>query len=154
MLDAFATVSDKLRELLASLEASTFVKRLKLASRKQMAVAKALNTTTLDAFGLDKKKVEEKQAKQSAEIASKQTEESGTIRVIQSDLEAYYQRKQDMRFKNILEQMKKTEVVAAVARICATRYAPRRARPTRCRRARRAPQPPPLSRRGPGGRRR
>ena len=39
------------------------------------------------------------------------------VRVIQTDLEAYYQRKQDMRFKNILDQMKKTEIAAALVRV-------------------------------------
>ena len=33
------------------------------------------------------------------------------VRVIQSDLDAYFQRKQDSRFKTILDEMKKTEIV-------------------------------------------
>ncbi len=117
LLDAFAKATDQLRELLAGLEASTFVKRLKLASKKQMGIASDLNTGTLGAFGLDKRKVAETEAKKSVEIATKEVEQSNIIRLIQSDLEAYFQRKQDMRFKNIVEQMKKTEVVAAVLRI-------------------------------------
>lgn len=117
LLDAFAKATDQLRELLASLEGSTFVKRLKSASRKQLTIASALNTGTLAAFGLDKKKVVEAIVTQSGEIATQQTEASQVVRVIQSDLEAYFQRKQDMRFKNILEQMKKTEVVAGLSKI-------------------------------------
>jgi len=117
LLDAFAKATDQLRELLASLEASTFVKRLKLASKKQIGIAGELNTGTLGAFGLDKHKVAEREAHNSADIATQEVDQSNVVRVIQSDLEAYFQRKQDMRFKNILEQMKKTEVVAALARI-------------------------------------
>ncbi|MBL9115099.1 MAG: hypothetical protein JNJ83_08825 [Verrucomicrobiaceae bacterium] len=117
LLAEFAKVSDQLRELLASLEASTFVKRLKGASKKQMAIAQSLTTSTLSAFGLDKNSVEAPQTKASEEVAVRQVEQSSVVRVIQSDLEAYYQRKQDMRFKNILDQMKKAEVVAALTRV-------------------------------------
>lgn len=117
LLDAFAKATDQLRELLASLEASTFVKRLKLAAKKQQAIAADLNTGTLQAFGEDKRKVAEKIAGKATEIAQREVDQSGVVRVIQSDLEAYFQRKQDQRFKTLLEQMKKTEVVAALARI-------------------------------------
>lgn len=117
LLEAFAKATDQMKDLLASLEGSTFVKRFKAASRKQMSIASMLNAGTLDAFGLDKKRVAEKQASKAREVAVQQTDASSVLRVIQSDLDAYYQRKQDMRFKNILDQMKKTEVVAAIARI-------------------------------------
>ncbi len=117
LLAAFAKVSDQLRELLASLEASTFVKRLKSASKKQMAIAQSLTISTLTAFGLEKTKVEPPAAKASDEVATRQVDQASTIRVIQSDLEAYYQRKQDMRFKNILDQMKKVEIVGALQRV-------------------------------------
>ena len=117
LLTAFAKVTDQLSNLLAGMEGSTFVKRLKAASKKQMGIASSLNANTLLAFGLDKKRVAQQEAQKSIEVAAQQTEASQVVRVIQSDLDAYFQRKQDTRFKNILDQMKKTEVVAALARI-------------------------------------
>jgi hypothetical protein len=54
--------------------------------------------------------------KEAASIAKRATEQSELVRIIQSDLEAYFQRKQDSRFKNILDQMKKGEVVRSLAR--------------------------------------
>jgi hypothetical protein len=117
LLAEFAKVADQLREVLASLEASTFVKRLKLASRKQMDVAKDLNTKTLDAFGLDDKKVPQEPAQTAAGIAAREAEESQTVRIIQSDLDAFFQRRSDMRFKNILDQMKKAAVVDGLAKL-------------------------------------
>ena len=117
LLTAFAKVTDQLSNLLAGMEGSTFVKRLKAASKKQMGIASTLNATTLQAFGLDKKRVAQSEVQKSNEVAVQQTEASTVVRVIQSDLDAYYQRKQDTRFKNILDQMKKTEVVAALSRI-------------------------------------
>lgn len=106
LLAEFARVSDELGAILASLEASTFVKRLKAASRQQLVAAKDLNTKTLSAFGLERQPV-----KDAAVIAENEKTQSETVRVIQSDLEAYFARKPDMHFKNIIGQMKETQVV-------------------------------------------
>ena len=95
-------------EILASLEASTFVKRFKAASRQQMNIASNINQKTLDAFGIEREPV-----KEAAPIAKSEKDQSEVVRVIQSDLDAYFQRKQDTRFKTILDDMKKTEIVRA-----------------------------------------
>lgn len=110
LLAEFARVSDELSAILASLEASTFVKRLKKASREQMVAATDLNTKTLSAFGLEMKPV-----KDAAAIAEHEKKQSETVRVIQSDLEAYYARKPEMHFKNVIGQMKNTRVVQMLA---------------------------------------
>jgi hypothetical protein len=52
LLAEFARVSDQLTEILASLEASTFVKRFKAASREQTTLASGISQKTLDAFGI------------------------------------------------------------------------------------------------------
>ncbi len=114
LLAEFAKVADQLSELMASLEASTFVKRLKFASRSQMTAASDLNSKTLSAFGLERKDVTPESAAHVDAIAGREKDQSEVVRVIQSDLEAYFQRRQDERFKNILEQMKKSEIVSAL----------------------------------------
>jgi hypothetical protein len=111
LLAEFAKVSDQLSEILASLEASTFVKRLKAASRQQMSIASNINQKTLDAFGIERAPV-----KAAEPIAKTAKDQSEVVRLIQSDLDAYFQRKQDARFKVILTEMKKTEIVRALAR--------------------------------------
>lgn len=111
LLAEFAKVSDQLSEILASLEASTFVKRFKAASRQQMNIATSINQKTLDAFGIEREPV-----KEAATIAKNAKNESEMVRIIQSDLDAYFQRKQDSRFKNILDEMRKAEVVRALVR--------------------------------------
>ncbi|MDB6155530.1 MAG: hypothetical protein JWL90_3983 [Chthoniobacteraceae bacterium] len=111
LLAEFAKVSDQLGEILASLETSTFVKRFKAASRQQMSIASNINQKTLDAFGIEREPL-----KEAAPIAQNAKDQSEVVRVIQSDLDAYFQRKQDSRLKTILEQMKKTEIVRALAR--------------------------------------
>lgn len=52
LLAEFARVSDQLGEILGSLEASTFVKRFKAASREQTQLASGISQQTLDAFGV------------------------------------------------------------------------------------------------------
>ena len=111
LLAEFAKVSDQLSEILSSLEASTFVKRFKAASRQQMSIASNINQKTLDAFGIEREPV-----KAAAPIAKQARDQSDVVRVIQSDLDAYFQRKQDSRFKTILDQMKRTEIVRALVR--------------------------------------
>ncbi len=117
LLAEFAKVTDQLQKILAGLEASTFVKRLKLASRKQMEMASGLSQKTLDSFGLVKASVQPEPARHTSAFSTQQKSESETVRVIQDDLDAYYQRKQEPRFKNILDQMKKTSVVSALDRV-------------------------------------
>lgn len=110
LLAEFAKVSDQLGDILGSLEASTFVKRLKAASRQQMSLAKNISQKTLDAFGIERNPVKAAEA-----IAKAAKDQSEVVRVIQSDLDAYFQRKQDARFKVILDEMRKTEIVHALA---------------------------------------
>lgn len=172
LLKEFAQVTDQLSEVLASLEASTFVKRLKAASREQLLVAKGLQSKTLEAFGLTpppkpisastdsqpspnkattaelatattpEPKAQPKPAAQpepkldlpSAEeiaavlekasindarnlLAGKSKQQSETVRVLQSDLDAYVQRRPDQHLKNVLSQMKETQVVRALAKV-------------------------------------
>lgn len=111
LLAEFAKVSDQLSEILGSLEASTFVKRLKNASKEQINLAETISQKTLDAFGIERASI-----KAAPPIAKRAKDQSEVVRTIESDLDAYYQRKQDNRYKTILEQMKKTEIVQALAR--------------------------------------
>ena len=110
LLAEFAKVSDQLSQIMASLEASTFVKRFKAASKEQMKLATTIDQKTLDAFGIQDAPVQE-----ASYIAQKAKDQSEVVRVIQSDLDAYFQRKQDARFKTTLDEMKKTDIVRAMA---------------------------------------
>lgn len=177
LLAEFAKVSDQLSEILASLEASTFVKRFKAASREQTQLASGISQKTLDAFGItreqpgtpvgelddeEKKELEEKvsgfvqkifgpkkvepapkveivklngegkpePAKEEPKkndapfvttyaplATSKAKDQSEVVKIIQSDLEAYFQRKPDQYFKKIIAEMKQTRVVHELKRV-------------------------------------
>lgn len=168
LLAEFAKVSDQLTEILASLEASTFVKRFKAASREQTQLASGISQKTLDAFGIVREQpggtlsdlpeatagqgtekdstptVEEPQTAKveppappatdgtvpaapkaeahfvttfAPEAFKKAKDQSGLVQVIQSDLEAYFQRRPDQHFKKVLAEMKQTKVVAELGRV-------------------------------------
>ncbi len=157
LLKEFAKVTDQLSEILASLEASTFVKRLKGASREQLQVANGLQRKTLEAFGLtpeaeqlpketvktgqrdvrepaDKKSGVEDPALPAADelvsalekisvvdarkiLSGKSGQQSEVVRVLQSDLDAYVQRRPDQHLKKVLGQMKESQVVRALGRV-------------------------------------
>lgn len=117
LLAEFAKVTDELQEILSSLEASTFVKRLKAASRKQTEIAASLNLTLNGGFGLPKHRVEQQLRDAAEQTSLAQDEQSRFVYHIQSDLEAYFQRKQDAIYKNVLDQMKSRAVVANIKTI-------------------------------------
>jgi hypothetical protein len=167
LLAEFARVSDQLSEILASLEASTFVKRLKAASREQQQLAGTISEKTLDAFGIVReparktleeikeeehkeleqkvqgfvdgifgkakavaaanaaKKDEEKKPEKEAPFvttyaplaSSKAKTQSDVVKVIQSDLEAYTQRKPEQYFKKVLGEMKSTKIISELKRV-------------------------------------
>ncbi len=111
LLAEFAKVSDQLNDILGSLEASTFVKRLKAASKQQMQMASHISTQTLDAFGIG-----HDTALAAVPIAHQAKEQSEIVRTLQNDLDAYSQRKSDAHFKKVLGEMRKTEIVRELER--------------------------------------
>jgi hypothetical protein len=111
LLAEFAKVSDELNAILGSLETSTFVKRLKTASRKQIKMADNIRQETLSSFGIQRGKLPEAEP-----ILGTAKEQSEFVRVIQEDLEAYATRKSDERFKKITAEMREVEPPKALNR--------------------------------------
>ena len=114
LLDAFAKVADELQRILNNLQGSTFVKRLKAASRKQLEVATDLNTTLQDGFGLDAALVADRRRKRLAHVAERELAASDRVYVIREDLAAYYQRVREQKFKEVLDEMLESHVVSGL----------------------------------------
>ncbi|MEY2600216.1 MAG: hypothetical protein RLZZ142_2475, partial [Verrucomicrobiota bacterium] len=110
LLKEFSKVAEELDSILKNLEASTFVKRLKAASRAQIQVAKTLSQSSLSSFGLTPIPSQDTEP-----LAQKAETRSEFVKLIQSDLDAYTTRKQDDRFKKILVEMQQSEVVRSLA---------------------------------------
>ena len=117
LLQQFAKVAQELQSILSSMETSTFVKRLKAASRRQMDIAKNLNETISNGFGKPKDQLTARLQDVATETAKAEEEESDKVYTIQTDLDAYFQRKQENIYKNVLDQMRATSVVTQLKKI-------------------------------------
>jgi hypothetical protein len=112
LLAEFAKVAEELKKLLGDLEGSTFVKRLKAASRNQLAVASELNESVPSSFGVGRSQMGEFSQDVLAKIAARELGHGDDVYVIQDDLEAYYNRVQQGKFRTVLNEMKSMQVVS------------------------------------------
>jgi hypothetical protein len=120
LLAEFAKVADELQKILNNLEGSTFVKRLKAASRRQLEVAGDLNKSRMDDFGVVKSQIDDRGQETAEKIAEREVAQSDSVYVIQEDLEAYYNRVQEGKFKTILNEMKTVQVVSQLREVAET----------------------------------
>ena len=105
LLDAFAKLADEMNRLLVSFENSTFVKRLKAASRKQIDIAVDLNN--LDSFGLDRTAALNNQSDRER-LAERETNESEAVSTIIQDMVAYSDRRPSPNYLRVLSEMQDT----------------------------------------------
>ncbi|MCA9055485.1 MAG: hypothetical protein KDA75_16705, partial [Planctomycetaceae bacterium] len=113
LLAEFEKIADELNELLANLEGSTLVKRLKAASRKQQQVSSKLASVVEDAFGAsDRQKGEQSQTFQ--ELAEVESKGSQDVSHIMDDMAAYYDRSRYVRFKVVLDNMRDLDVTGGL----------------------------------------
>ncbi len=101
LLDAFAKLADEMSRLLVSFENSTFVKRLKAASRKQIDVAVDLNN--LDSFGLERSAAKNQPDRE--RLAERETNESEAVSTIIQDMVAYSDRRPSPNYLRVLSEM-------------------------------------------------
>ena len=109
LLAEFQKVAEELQKLIGDLEGSTFVKRLKAMSRRELVVAKDVNQSTLSGFG--ERKLKQATLDRTKLLAKRQKAHSQTLQTIEDDLEAYANRMQQAKFKTVLAEMRKIEVV-------------------------------------------
>ena len=102
LLDAFAKLADEMSRLLVSFENSTFVKRLKAASRKQIDIAVDLND--LDSFGLERSAALNNKSRRER-LAERETNASGAVSTIIQDMVAYADRRPSPNYLRVLAEM-------------------------------------------------
>jgi hypothetical protein len=106
LLDEFSKVAADLQKVLSGLETSTFVKRLKSASRVQMNIAKTVTADLLKAFG-----IENAPPPEAAPIADTASKQADFFQNIHSDMEAFVVRRQDSALVKVFDQIKGLNVV-------------------------------------------
>jgi hypothetical protein len=116
LLAEFEKIADELNSILANLEGSTLVKRLKAASRLQYNIAGRIGERLEDAFGRTVW-VPSDQGQALVELASEETKSSHTVSLIMDDMEAYFERRRFIRFKAVMDEMKESDVVGALRQL-------------------------------------
>jgi hypothetical protein len=113
LLAEFEKIADELNEILANLEGSTLVKRLKAASRRQQQVAGKLGSVVPAVFGAS---VGERAAQKETfdELAEVEDQSSLEVSHIMDDMAAYFERSRYMQFKVVLDDMREQDVTAGL----------------------------------------
>ena len=101
LLDAFAELAGEMNKLLAGFENSTFVKRLKAASRRQIDIAMDLNR--LDGFGLESSAIEDLSDR--GRLGKQEDAESEIMTTLLQDMVAYADRRPSEGFSRVLAEI-------------------------------------------------
>ena len=115
LLDAFAKLAGEINKLLLGFENSTFVKRLKAASRKQIDLAVELNN--LDGFGVADAALTDQPARKS--LAEREIAASERLILLQEDISAYADRRPSENYTRVLESMQNDDAVGELRDIAA-----------------------------------
>jgi len=117
LLAEFEKIADELNQLLANLEGSTLIKRLKAASRTQYKIAGRIGDEVATSFGVTPQSTKTAQKKLFTELSK--LEETNTLDVsnIMDDMEAYFERRRFTQFKTVLDEMKNEDVLGALRQL-------------------------------------
>jgi hypothetical protein len=110
ILEDFTKVMEELQRIFANLEGSTFVKRLKAASRRQLEIVRDIQLELNEGFGIKAEVLKPRQLNMAETIQAREEHFSEDIFFIQSDLSAYFERIQDDKFKLVLDEMQEAQV--------------------------------------------
>lgn len=114
LLAEFDRLADELNAVLANLEGSTLVKRLKAASRQQNLVAKRLTGQLQPTFGVSKFNIKAPNREVLEQLEETEQVSTKNVSFIMDDLSAYFQRRRFMQFKQVLDEMKQADVLGGL----------------------------------------
>lgn len=117
LLAEFEKLADEMNSVLGELEGSTLVKRLKAASREQTQVAQEIGKRfqrLLTESGITRRTKANDLLLDLSEMESKG---SAKVSNIVDDLEAFYERRRSVKFKNVLKEMESSQVVSALRQL-------------------------------------
>jgi hypothetical protein len=115
LLAEFEKIAEELNQLLANLEGSTLVKRLKAASRKQYVIAGKIGEHVSGAFGLPSKTTDALHTM--SQLSTQESASSQDLSRIMDDMQAYFERRRYQRFKIVLDEMRKEDAVGSLRQL-------------------------------------
>ncbi len=117
LLAEFEKIVNELNNILANLEGSTLVKRLKAASREQYRVAGRVGDSLEGSFGLGERRIDAAQKTAFAKLSEVETKSSENVSTIMDDLQAYFERRKFAKFKTVLDEMRKQDVIGGLRQV-------------------------------------
>ena len=114
LLAEFDKIADELNKLMANLEGSTLVKRLKSASREQIQIADAASSEIDNAFGAKLQKLKNDQQVRITKLKGREENALNTVSLIIDDLEAFHERRPLVKFQSVLDEMKTEDVLGGI----------------------------------------
>ena len=112
LLAEFEKIADELKRVLAELEGSTLVKRLKAAARLQYTIAglhRRASGPDASACGPTTWTISAGAAL--AEVSEQESKGSEKVSLIMDDMEAYFDRHRYVKIKSVLDDMRKQDVI-------------------------------------------
>ncbi len=117
LLAEFDKIADELNRVLANLEGSTLLKRLKAASRVQSKVGGRISDQVSAAFGVADRRLAAEPAKVVGEMSEQEAKASHDVSLIMDDMHSYFERRRFMRFKTVLDEMRQQDVVGSLRQL-------------------------------------
>jgi hypothetical protein len=117
LLAEFDKIADELNRLLANLEGSTLVKRLKAASRLQNRIAGRLGDQMNATFGVAVAATKEAQRALLKELGSQEAQSSQDVSNIMDDMHSYYERRRFVQFKAVFDDMRQQDVIGSLRQL-------------------------------------
>jgi hypothetical protein len=111
LLAEFEKVADELKRILAELEGSTLVKRLKAASRFQYSIAGRIGEQVSQSFGVRSDDLNDAPSAALGQMAEQEAKGSDTVSLIMDDMEAYFDRHRYVKIKSVLDDMRHQDVI-------------------------------------------
>ena len=118
LLEEFELVADQLSELLANLEGSTLVKRLKAASRSQMRIATAIAAQLQGTFAAAS--LDSDRGDVLTQLATEQVAGLRTVSLVMDDMQAYVQRRPQAQVHAVLADMRHADVLGGLRELAET----------------------------------
>ena len=120
LIDDFAAIARQLADVMARLEGTTFVKRLKAASRHELKVGQGLSAAVANAFGRPRNFSGDDNVVKKVETATQGNDQVGErMSVLMDDLDAYAERRPQPALRTVLEEMKELDVLGSLRQLSA-----------------------------------
>lgn len=117
LLAEFEKIADELNAVLANLEGSTLVKRLKAASRTQSMVAGRISDHIESAFGRRESRLTPDVNETLTGLQKVEDQSVQEVSYIMDDMSAYFERRRFARFQTVLQQMKEEDVIGGLRQL-------------------------------------